>query len=166
MRILLLLIKGYSHLEAAPFIDVFGRACDKMGIDAETVICGLHGHAYGAFDVPLIVDKLIDDVDPEDYDALALPGGLQSFGYLQNADDERVRYLVRDFAAAGKPIAATSLATEILECIEIDETAFLPGQAIRCSSPAQTLLIALKLFETLSSQDARKTLETLLGYQQ
>lgn len=166
MRILLLLLKGYSHLEAAPFIDICGWAREKMDMDAETVICGLHGHAYGAFDVPLIVDKLIDDVDPEDYDALALPGGLCSFGYLQNADDERVQYLLRDFTAAGKPVAVTSSGAAVLECSATGEMNVLPEQLIRRDSPAQAIAAALDLFEAVSSPDARKTLGTLLGYQE
>lgn len=52
-----------------------------------------------------------DDVKPERYDALVLPGG-RAPEYLRL--DERVLEIVRHFAAAGKPIAAHCHGPQIL----------------------------------------------------
>ena len=50
------------------------------------------------------VDKLAKDADVADYDALVLPGGVANPDFLR-VDDDAVRF-VRDFFAAGKPVAA------------------------------------------------------------
>ncbi|MEU8657008.1 type 1 glutamine amidotransferase domain-containing protein [Actinoplanes philippinensis] len=50
------------------------------------------------------VEKTVRDADPEQYDALVLPGGVANPDFLR-ADEDAVRF-VRDFVAAGKPVAA------------------------------------------------------------
>jgi protease I len=50
------------------------------------------------------VDVTIDDADPADYDGLLLPGGVANPDVLRTNKD--VISFVRDFFAAGKPIAA------------------------------------------------------------
>ncbi|GIE81189.1 peptidase C56 PfpI [Actinoplanes philippinensis] len=50
------------------------------------------------------VEKTVRDADPEQYDALVLPGGVANPDFLR-ADADAVRF-VRDFVAAGKPVAA------------------------------------------------------------
>ena len=50
------------------------------------------------------VDVPIDEADPEDYDALVLPGGVMSPDKLRR--DERVLEFVRAFFEEGKPVAA------------------------------------------------------------
>jgi len=49
-------------------------------------------------------DLAIDEVEPGDYDALLLPGGVGNPDQLRM--NERAVSLIRDFAAAGKPVAA------------------------------------------------------------
>ncbi|MBV8080618.1 MAG: type 1 glutamine amidotransferase [Actinobacteria bacterium] len=50
------------------------------------------------------VDKLIEEVDAGDYDALMLPGGVANPDELRT--NENVVQFVRDFFEAGKPVAA------------------------------------------------------------
>ncbi|GGQ69720.1 type 1 glutamine amidotransferase domain-containing protein [Couchioplanes azureus] len=50
------------------------------------------------------VDKQVKDVDVGQYDALVLPGGVANPDFLRT-DPDAVRF-VRDFFAAGKPVAA------------------------------------------------------------
>jgi len=57
-----------------------------------------------------------DDVKPDQYDALVIPGGL-SPEYLQL--DERVLAIVRHFADAEKPIAATCHGPQILTAADL-----------------------------------------------
>ena len=54
----------------------------------------------GKFDV----DKKVADADPNDYDALVLPGGVANPDFLRADDD--VRKFVRSFFEAGKPVGA------------------------------------------------------------
>ena len=49
-------------------------------------------------------DLAIDEVDAGDYDALLLPGGTKNPDHLRT--NERVVATVREFAEAGKPVAA------------------------------------------------------------
>jgi len=58
------------------------------------------------------VDKLLESVDPEDFDALVLPGGLANPDTLRQ--DTHVLQFVRDFSNSGKPIAAICHAPWIL----------------------------------------------------
>src|SRR5438270_136051 len=46
----------------------------------------------------------VDEVRPDDYDALVLPGGVQNPDTLRM--NETVVGLVRDFVSSGKPVAA------------------------------------------------------------
>jgi 4-methyl-5(b-hydroxyethyl)-thiazole monophosphate biosynthesis len=57
------------------------------------------------FNVPVIVDKTIGEINVDDYDALAIPGGFGEFGFYEEAYDERFLKLIREFDAKGKIIA-------------------------------------------------------------
>jgi protease I len=50
------------------------------------------------------VDKKVADANPDDYDALVLPGGVANPDFLRADDD--VRKFVRSFFEAGKPVGA------------------------------------------------------------
>ncbi len=50
------------------------------------------------------VDRLVKDADPDEYDALVLPGGVANPDFLR-VDADAVRF-VRSFMTAGKPVAA------------------------------------------------------------
>lgn len=58
------------------------------------------------FGVPIIVDKTLDEINVEEYDALAIPGGFEEFGFYQEAFDERVMALIREFNRQEKLIAS------------------------------------------------------------
>lgn len=64
-------------------------------------IQGMEHHDKGRM---VTVDKTIDQVRPEDYDALVLPGGVANPDSLRT--DERVVAFVRHFVQAKKPIGA------------------------------------------------------------
>ena len=57
------------------------------------------------FNVPVIVDKTIGEINVDEYDALAIPGGFGEFGFYEEAYDERFLKLIREFDAKGKIIA-------------------------------------------------------------
>jgi len=62
------------------------------------------------------VNMALDDVDPADYDALVLPGGQMNPDTLRR--NHEALALIRDFLAAGKPVAAICHAPWLL--IEVD----------------------------------------------
>ncbi len=56
--------------------------------------------------LPVIVDKTIAEINVDDYDALAMPGGFGEFGFYEEAYDERFLKLIAEFNTKGKIIAA------------------------------------------------------------
>ena len=49
---------------------------------------------------------MLEDVRVEDYDALAIPGGFEEYGFYEEAYDERFLELIRNFEKQGKLIAS------------------------------------------------------------
>lgn len=49
------------------------------------------------FDVSLIVDNLIENISVDDYDALAIPGVFEEFGFYDEAYNPKLLQLIRDF---------------------------------------------------------------------
>lgn len=106
MKVLLFCARGFEMMEFAPFIDVFGWAQNDYGYDVQVETCGFQRQIASAFGVPVVMDKLLDEVRPADYQALALPGGFEEFGFYEEAYDAEFLELIREFARQGKPVAA------------------------------------------------------------
>ena len=102
MKILLFCAKGFETMEFSVFIDILGWARNDFGYDVSTDTCGFSRSVVSTFGVPIIVDKLIEEVIVEEYDALAIPGGFEEFGFYEEAYDERLLQLIRDFDAQKK----------------------------------------------------------------
>ena len=114
MKILLFLCKGFEHMETAPFIDVFGWARSYVNFDADIVTCGFNKTVMGTFNVGLNIDILVDDVNMLSYDALAIPGGFGEYGFYEEAYDDRLLNLIREFANNNKPIATVCVGAKPL----------------------------------------------------
>ncbi|WP_026513790.1 DJ-1/PfpI family protein [Butyrivibrio sp. LB2008] len=111
MKILLFCCKGFEMLEFAPFYDVAGWAKSEYGYDVELETCGFEREVPSAFwETKINTDKLIDEIDVNDYDALAIPGGDHNFGFFEEAYDERFLELIRKFNDSGKTVASVCVA--------------------------------------------------------
>ena len=88
MKILLFLANGVEILEASAFIDVFGWNTVHNQKETQIVTCGFTKEIISTFGIPIKVDVLIKDVAVDDYDALAIPGGFEEFGFYEDAFDE------------------------------------------------------------------------------
>jgi protease I len=64
----------------------------------------IKGWQHTDWGAPVKVDMTLDEVEAADFDALMLPGGQMNPDKLRMED--KAIQLVKDFAAAGKPIAA------------------------------------------------------------
>ena len=60
---------------------------------------------FSAFNIPLIVGKLIDEIKVNEYDALAILGGFKEFGFYEEAYNEQFLNLIKEFDSRGKIIA-------------------------------------------------------------
>ena len=106
MKVLVLLAKGFEAMEASAFTDVLGWAKTDYGCDVSVCTAGLTETVCGSFGVKAVADKLLDDIDANEYDALAIPGGFEVFGFYEDVFDERVSALIKSFHTAKKPIAS------------------------------------------------------------
>lgn len=105
-RVLVFLAKAFETMEFSVFIDVLGWARVDYGHPLWVDTCGFTEKVISTFDVPVLVDKTLAEINVDDYDALAIPGGFGEFGFYEEAYDERFLALIREFDAQGKIIAA------------------------------------------------------------
>lgn len=110
MKVLLLLAKGFETMEASVFIDVMGWARNDFRHDVEVVTCGFHKTVVSAFGVPVVADVLLKDVCADDYDALAIPGGFEEFGFYEEAFSAEMSDIIHKFNDKRKPIATVCVA--------------------------------------------------------
>jgi 4-methyl-5(b-hydroxyethyl)-thiazole monophosphate biosynthesis len=104
-KVLVFLAKAFETMEFCVFIDVLGWARVDYGHNLFVDTCGFTEKVISTFNVPVIVDKTIGEINVDEYDALAIPGGFGEFGFYEEAYDERFLKLIREFNAKGKIIA-------------------------------------------------------------
>lgn len=110
MKVLLLLAKGFETMEFSVFVDVMGWTKCDYGVDINVETCGFTKTVLSSFNIPIIVDKTIDEILVDDYDALAIPGGFEEYGFYEEAYDEKFLDIIRRFDNQGKTIATICVA--------------------------------------------------------
>lgn len=110
MKILLFLAKGFETMEASGFIDVIGWARNDYHYDVEVVTCGFQKTVISAFGVPVTVDLLLEDICVDEYDALAIPGGFEEFGFYEEAFSEKLCDIIIKFNCQHKLIVTVCVA--------------------------------------------------------
>ena len=181
-------------MEFSPFVDVMGWARNDFGCDVQAVTCGFQKQVVSAFNVPVLVDTLIDKINPDGYDALAIPGGFEEFGFYEEAYSERFLDLIRDFDARGKIIASVCVAalplgkSGVLEgrrattyhlnggyrqrqlrefSVEVvNEPIVIDENIITSSCPQTAVHVAFKLLEMLTSTEKMQAVRLAMGYNQ
>lgn len=109
-KVLLLLANGYETWEASVFIDVIGwNLCDGDG-QTKLFTAGITKEVKTSFDQLSVVDYLIDEVNLDEFDALAIPGGFKEYDFYKDAYDEKFLDLIRKFDEQGKIIASICVA--------------------------------------------------------
>ena len=106
MKVLLFCCKGFETMEFAPFVDVMGWARNDYGLATEVITAGFSKTVVSTFGIPILVDKTYDEIDVSEYDALAIPGGFEEFGFYEDAYDERFLNLIQEFDRSHKSIAS------------------------------------------------------------
>lgn len=105
-KVLIFLVKGFETMEFSVFVDVLGWARNDYGHEIIVDTCGFQEKVISTFNIPVITDKTIDDINVDDYNVLAIPGGFEEFGFYEEAYDERFLNIIREFNNKGKIIAA------------------------------------------------------------
>ena len=193
MKILLFCCKGFETMEFAPFVDVLGWARNDYGMDVEVITGGFTKTVVSTFGIPVLVDKTLDEIDIDEYDALAIPGGFEEFGFYEEAYDERFLALVRGFNDRGKYIASICVgalpvgASGILRGrkattyhlkdglrqkqlaafgVDVipDQSIVIDGNVMTSFCPETASGVAFQLLAWLQGEDAARTVSTAMGW--
>jgi 4-methyl-5(b-hydroxyethyl)-thiazole monophosphate biosynthesis len=105
-KVLLFLAQGFEAYEASVFTDVMGwsRAYGKEPVDLITT--ALRPEIICTWNLIVRPELEFEKVNVHDFDALAIAGGFEKAGFYEDAYDERLLNLIREFDKKGKIIAA------------------------------------------------------------
>jgi len=176
-KVLVPLAQGCEELEAVTILDLLNRASITVvsaGLDKQPVKAS-HG-------VTLVPDITLEEaLRQEDFDMVALPGGLPGADNLAN--DARIAALLKKMAAAGRFVAAICAAPRVLANLGLldgkkataypgfIDTGDFPsvtytgapverdGKIITGRGPGTAMDFALTLIEALAGRTVRDTVE-------
>lgn len=109
-KILLLLANGFETFEASVFIDVIGWNLEYGDKSTKLYTCGVTDRINSTFNQKFIPDYIAENINVEDFDALAIPGGFETFGFYEDAYADVFLNIIREFHRKGKIIASICVA--------------------------------------------------------
>ncbi|RYM36092.1 DJ-1/PfpI family protein [Brumimicrobium glaciale] len=189
-KVLLILAEGFEDLEASAFIDVIGWNLIEGDGSTELFTCGLKKEIKSTFNQKFIVDFLIDEININDYDALAIPGGFEQFGFYEDAYSEKFLDLIRIFKIKNKIIASICvgalpvgksgilkgkngttynnrvrrIALEEFGVNVTNEQIVIDDNIITSCGPSTALDVAFLLLENLTSKKNTEEVQKLMGF--
>lgn len=105
-KVLLLLAEGFEIFEASVFIDVIGWNLLEGNKRTELFSCGLKKEIKSTFNQKFVVDFLIDEINVDDYDAIAIPGGFEEYNFYDDAYSKKFSDIINLFHKKKKIIAS------------------------------------------------------------
>jgi len=176
-RVLVPLAPGCEELEAVTIIDLLRRA------EIEVVVAGLtDGVITGSRGTRLVPDVTLDQALNQEFDMMALPGGLPGSDHLAN--DPRIVGLLQKLNASGRFVGAVCAAPKVLARSGIlngkTATAYpgvlqaenhpaisgdavtRDGRVITSRSAGTAMDFALELIEALAGHETRSAVERSL----
>lgn len=178
-KVLLFLAQGFEAYEASVFTDVFGWSREVGFEPVDLITTGLRSEVKCYWNLVVKPELPFSEINIEDYDALAIPGGAGEAGFYEDAYDERFLNLIREFNRRGKIIASICVAalpiakSGVLNqrnattwdlnngvrrkqladfCVKVqDEQLVVDNNIITSTGPATSLDVAFKLLEMLTS---------------
>lgn len=191
-KVLLLLADGFEIFEASAFIDVCGWNLVDGDGSTKVIICGLHKEISSTFGVKLIADITVDELEVDDYDALAIPGGFAEYNFYDEAYSEHFLEIIRSFHKKGKIIASICTGalpigkSGILEgrcgttynkggirqstlrsfgVTVLDEPIVEDRNIITSWNPSTALEVAFRLLEKLTNKTNTNKIKSLMGFE-
>jgi 4-methyl-5(b-hydroxyethyl)-thiazole monophosphate biosynthesis len=190
-KILLLLADGFEIYEASAFIDVIGWNLLEGDTSTQLFTCALNKEIKSTFNQRFIVDFTIDEINIEDYAALAIPGGFEEYGFYKDAYHPDFLELIRNFEKQQKTIA--SICTGALPVAEsnilfnrkgttynlnpirqnelrnksvivLNQPIVEDGNIITSWNPSTAMDVAFLLLEKLTSKENANNVRRLMGF--
>ena len=106
-KIAIFMADGFEEIEGLTVVDILRRA----GVDIDMVSISGRLEVNGSHGIVIKADKIIADIDQEDYNMLVLPGGKVGTENLEKC--EKLIDMIGSFYGAGKYIAAICAAPSI-----------------------------------------------------
>ena len=192
MKVLLFVPKGFEIYEFSALFDVLSWADKEFGYNTEVVTCGFQKQVKSTFGVPLTVDAVIDDIDLDEYDALAVPGGFEEYGFYEDVYSSSFLDIIRAFHNKNKIIASVCVGalplgkSEVLagkkattyflkdgyrqkelasfDVKVVNEPIVIDGNIITSNCPQTAINVAFKLLEMLTSNEKMERVKTAMGF--
>ena len=178
-KVLLLLADGFEPLEAAGFTDVFGWAALEGNEPIELVSASFKPVLRSTFGLWVMPQAQVSELDLNDFDALAIPGGFARAGFYDDALSEPFLAVIRHFNAQDRDIASVCVASlalgaagiiggrrattyhqvggkrkdqlERYGALFVDQAVVEDGRLISSTGPGTSVEVALRLLATLTS---------------
>lgn len=191
-HVLLLLAKGFEEYEASVFTDVLGWSRECGDIPVKVTTAGRHSNIKCAWNFTVVPEIMVEHVNVEDYDALAIPGGFEEAGFYEDAYHESFQRLIQDFNDKEKLIASVcvgalpigksgillgrkattyhlnnSIRRRQLAAFGVDvqdKHVVMDDNVITSSSPATALEVAFLLLEKLTSVENCRKVKEGMGF--
>ncbi len=140
-KIAILFSNGTEEIEALTPVDVLRRA----GVECDIVsVCG--EFPKGSHGITVKADKLIEDIDFNDYSGIVVPGGLPGAQII--ADNEIVKNIIKSALADGKMVAAICAAP----ALALAANGFVNGKNITCY-PAKAFIDSVNKCANYTGKD-------------
>ena len=171
-NILLLLAKGFETYEASVFIDVIGWNYTDGDKSTKLFSCGLSKEVASTFGQKAVVDYLHSEINACDFDALAIPGGFDEYGFYEDAYSDSFIKIIRDFNSLNKLIASICVgalplgkrattynspvrrnALKEFGAEVVNQPVVMDGNIITSWNPASAIDVAFLLLEKLTDMD-------------
>ena len=193
-KVLLLLANGFEIYEASVFIDVIGWNDSFGSKNTKLYTCGKTKTLESSFGVKIEVDFIIDEIDPNEYEALAIPGGFEQYGFYNDAYSEKFTNLIQKFNELNKLISSICVGAlplgksgilkdrnattynlmggrrqrqlEEFGAKVINEPVVIDNNIITSWSPVTAIDVAFVLLEKLTSKENSNNIRRLMGFNQ
>ena len=191
-KVLLLLANGFEEYEAAVFTDVMGWSRAEGDIPVDLVTAALRPKIKGTWNLTVIPEMPASEINVEDFDALAIPGGFEEAGFYEDAYHEDFLNIIRAFEAKKKEIAAICVAAlpvgksgvlegrkgttyHLLDSKRPDqlsafgvnvsrENLVVDDNIITSCGPSSALDVAFSLLEKLTNRENRQKVQHAMGF--
>ena len=190
-KVLLLLADGFEIYEASTFIDVIGWNLLEGDKSTQLFTCALKKEIKSTFGQRFIVDFTVDEINIEDYAALAIPGGFEEYGFYKDAYHPDFLDVIKKFENQQKTIA--SICTGALPVAEsnilqnrngttynlnpkrqnalrnksvnvLNQPIVEDGNIITSWNPSTAMDVAFLLLEKLTSKENTNNIKKLMGF--
>jgi 4-methyl-5(b-hydroxyethyl)-thiazole monophosphate biosynthesis len=189
-KVMMLIANGVEPLEMSAFSDVLGWAAMVGDETIELIDVGMQSQIKTTFGLQFQPNYLLKDIDLDDFDALAIPGGFEPSGFYDDALSEPFLEVIRHFATAGKVIASVCVSAISLGeagvlkgkkattyhqvggkrkdqltqsgALFIDQAVVIDDNFITSTGPGTAIEVALTLLEKLSSKSNADDLRKIM----